>query len=646
MPEFTFDQLPSPISEILEAKFGIDTPSPVQAAAIPLLLAANDVSAGAVTGSGKTLAFLLPIVARCVERAKKRVKKSSVEKASKIIGMRRRKGDEEDEEEAAVTASAFFAVIVLPVAELAEQVAAVARLLTSSLGITVACITGGAKRQGTLDGPVDILVATPGAGARACEKFGSRFRSEVQFLIFDEADRLLTSGFSEDMSVILRTMPKQRVTGIFSATQTKERDELAFFGLKNPVGVNVEVRSRSARSASGTGEGRMLAVPSTLSNFYQVTESPVERMAIFASFLRATQRQKVIVYCLTCAEVEYYFTLLRRAFQRGTVFSHRPVIRAIHGQADRAARVKALGAFAAVPEGVGAILLCTDVAARGLDIPAIEWTLQLDAPQDASTYLHRVGRAARMGAVGGSLLLLTEAEEPFVEILRGRGAVVSARPWHPLDIDPTADHALLDFCRAEQAVDRQLFEKGQHAFVSRLGAYSKSRMTFIFQAHKVDLRGTAEGMGLIRMPFVRGLPTEEEAAIASTKGVKDISHLSKKAQLREKKKEFRYAGDRVFSGQVLTGGENVDFAAMKFADPKLEADRMTKLEVRAAKKAARAAEGGSRKPKRAKREAPEWVAEIVKEQQQKRQRQQKRAAEEAAEQDEARQAILKALGMK
>ena len=224
----------------------------------------------------------------------------------------------------------------------------------------------------------------------------------IELLILDEADRLLSRGFKSQLDAILHRIPNQRRTGLFSATQTSEVQELVRVGMRNPVVVRVRVKKKSGSGNAG------LAIPDTLKTYYRIIK-PSQKLEALRQFALENMKKKFIVYFLTCASVDF----VAKAFAAQPDWGI--VVFALHGQMPLQKRKKILKDFTA--SGNGGILLCTDVAARGLDIPDVDWVIQTDAPTEPETFIHRMGRTARMGRVGNSMLYLSPHESSYVEYL-------------------------------------------------------------------------------------------------------------------------------------------------------------------------------------------------------------------------------------
>ena len=299
-------------------------------------------------------------------------------------------------------------------------------MTTSTIFLTLA--VGGQQRlrwedtAGVPPGLPGGLVGTPGrlyellclggssGGGGGALGLGTK---KLELLVLDEADRLLEMGFRRQLDAILAVLPKQRRTGLFSATQTAAVRDLARSGLRNPSRVAVQVQAAHAGTpAAAMADGGRRAVPAELSTRYVVC-APEEKLGQLLAFLKGPGRgQKVIVYCMTCAVVDFLQISLP-AVEEG-LQGMRPLF--LHGRMKQSARGAAVAAFSGAGLG-GACLFCTDVAARGLDIPDVDWIVQFDAPQDPQQFVHRVGRTARMGRMGAALLFLRAKEDAYIHFL-------------------------------------------------------------------------------------------------------------------------------------------------------------------------------------------------------------------------------------
>ncbi|KAJ1526473.1 ATP-dependent RNA helicase ddx55, partial [Nowakowskiella sp. JEL0078] len=257
----------------------------------------------------------------------------------------------------------------------------------------------------------NIIVGTPGRLNQFLSNFtntsssGKGIMSTTSFevLILDEADRLLDMGFEVQLNNIIKRLPKQRRTGLFSATMTDAVGDLVKAGLRNPVRIVLSVRNAGEESQR---------TPSSLEIKYVVC-SHDEKLSKLMLFLR-NGVEKAIMYFSTCACVDYYFK----------VFSKIPELKkfqilSLHGKMDAKKREGIYQKFTTNHDGPQ-ILLCTDVAARGLDIPDVDYVIQFDPPQDPKAFAHRCGRTARSGRAGSAIVFLGPHETVYVDFLRIR----------------------------------------------------------------------------------------------------------------------------------------------------------------------------------------------------------------------------------
>ena len=355
--------------------FGFKVMTPVQAASIPLMLGNKDVVAEAVTGSGKTLAF----------------------GASAVELVAAAKANE--------PGPGPRCVCVSPTRELATQTFAVLRKLCAAKALAASLVVGGAAMERAVRD--DVVVATPGRLDDLLKR-GAMDGRRVAVLVLDEADTLLELGFAEELERIMRALPRQRRTALFSATQTRAVAELARAGLRNPATVRVKVQR-----AEASGEKRVL--PPELVNEYIVLR-PEHKLAALLAVLRERRPRKTLVFLSSCAAVDFFDRCLRAA--AAAFPDDLPEMRALHGKMVPKKRRAVWAAFREVAAEPVA-LLCTDVAARGLDVEDVDLVVQWDAPQKPETFVHRVGRTARAGRRGKAFTLLKRGQEAgFWRMLR------------------------------------------------------------------------------------------------------------------------------------------------------------------------------------------------------------------------------------
>jgi ATP-dependent RNA helicase DDX55/SPB4 len=457
-------------------QFGFERATPVQAAAIPLLLGHKDVVVEAVTGSGKTISFLLPVIQIL----------SDPKRASVCLK----------------DATRIGAFILSPTRELATQIHQVlVKVLegVQSCPLKPMLLIGGSmtsyeedydrfRRHGG-----NIIVATPGRLEEFLKKFSNDLSASMkdafEVLIFDEADRLLDLGFENSIRNILEQIPKQRRTGLFSATMTDAIGELIRTGLRNPVRVTVKVE----HAGSSIADSR---VPTNLSIHYRILPSFEAKMQFFIDFVLKQQAldnpmagKKIIVYFATCACVDFFSKMLKAYLPGQHLFS-------LHGKLNQIKRTSEYQKFTDCRES--SVLFCTDLAARGLDFPDVDWVIQFDPPQDPKSFLHRCGRTARSGRSGDALVFLLSKEEAYVDLMSRRGVPMVAFVFE--------DGARGDSCYGEefkQAAlnDREIYEDSIRAFVSFLRFYQEHHAKFIFRFKELDIPSLARMFGLLKMPF-------------------------------------------------------------------------------------------------------------------------------------------------
>ncbi|BBN10585.1 ATP-dependent RNA helicase DDX55/SPB4 [Marchantia polymorpha subsp. ruderalis] len=476
---------------VLDAQ-GFITATPVQVATIPLLCSFKDVSVDAATGSGKTLAFIVPIVEK-LRGLSDPLKKNQV-----------------------------GAIVISPTRELASQIFQVAQPFMDTLPkYEAALLVGGTDVSADIanlkQNGANLLIGTPGRIEDILDRASFLDLKNFEVLILDEADRLLDMGFKRQLSVIIARLPKLRRTGLFSATQTQAVEELAKAGLRNPVRVEVRVETKTA------GKGpECPRTPAGLTIQYSIVD-PDAKPAQLVNFLLEHASSKIIVYFMTCACVDYWGTVLPQLKMMKTLS-----IISLHGKMKQSAREKALATFADLPASV---LFCTDVAARGLDIPGVDWIIQYDPPQDPNVFVHRVGRTARMGRSGNALVYLLPKEDAYAEFLRVRRV-----PIEELSL-PEINLEIIPLLRAAAKEDRDLMEKGVKAFVSYVRAYKEHQCSYICRWKQLELGKVGMGYGLLQLPSMpelrRGVLTPE--FFVPMEGV-DIDKIKYKDKAREKQR--------------------------------------------------------------------------------------------------------------
>jgi ATP-dependent RNA helicase DDX55/SPB4 len=364
----------------------------------------------------------------------------------------------------------------------------------------------------------NLLISTPG---RLLELLSSPHvhcpQSSFEVLVLDEADRLLDLGFKDDLQKILGRLPKQRRTGLFSASVSEAVGEIVRVGLRNPVKIAVKVKN-----AAGDDK----RTPASLQMSYLLTQ-PSHKFPALLSLLSQLDPtpQKTIVYLSTCAAVDYFQHILSALLP--SQFSLLP----LHGKHPPNVRQKNFSNY--ITAVTPTILLTTDVAARGLDIPQVDLVVQIDPPSDPKVFLHRCGRAGRAGRKGLSVIFLQPGrEEDYIPFLEVRKTPISLLNRPAISITHEEAKLVISKMRKEVLADRALYDKGQRAFVSWVKAYSKHQASSIFRVADLDWTELGNAWGLVRLPK---MPELKKWQGDKTLGVKiDMAEYAYKDKAREK----------------------------------------------------------------------------------------------------------------
>jgi len=455
------------LTSVLNQSFNFEYMTHVQKNTIPHFTQNKDVCVQAVTGSGKTLAFVVPMLQMLLRKTKE-------EKLKKYdIG----------------------AVLLAPSRELCAQIYEIIHNFTSSdqtdlQKFRLMKMIGGSKIQNDIDQfethGANIVVATPGRLMEFMDKMRDLSFKRVEVLILDEADRLLDLGFSISLEAILSRLPKQRRTGLFSATMTEAVNTLAKMGLRNPANIAVKVMDSKKKEET--------SIPNELKNFYVVMNNYSEKITNLCEMLKANTSQKAIVFLSTCCSVDYFekvFSLLKD-------FSGIPFVK-LHGKMKQNRRNAIFEMFS---KEEGGVLFTTDVCARGVDFPDVDVIYQVDPPQSPDYFIHRVGRTARAGKRGTAYLFILESELGYIEFLKNR-KVSLVEKTSPCEALEAGYQSLRTKIHKIMSQDRDIIEKSKKAFVSFLRSYKEHSLSYIFQFKDLCIGGVASGLFLLRIPRVK-----------------------------------------------------------------------------------------------------------------------------------------------
>ncbi|KAJ3187244.1 ATP-dependent RNA helicase dbp4 [Irineochytrium annulatum] len=478
----------------------------IQKASLPYSLAGRDVLGAAKTGSGKTLAFLIPVLDTLFR--------------SKWTSM-----------------DGVGALVISPTRELAVQIFEVLRKVGRAHSFSAGLLIGGkdlVQEQERVN-RMNILISTPGRLLQHMDQtpdFNCDYlkilgmiwagngplhypKLSVIDVVLDEADRILDSGFESTVNAIVANLPKERQTLLFSATQTKSVKDLARLSLKNPEYVAVHEEADAA-------------TPKTLMQRYMVVPLPLKLDMLF-SFLKTHLKQKVLIFLSSCKQVRFVFETFCKL--------HPGVpLMCLHGKQKQQKRMAIFDDFCRKQY---ACLFATDVAARGLDFPAVDWVVQLDCPEDAATYIHRVGRTARYDAEGSALLFLLPSEEEGMREVFQKKKI----PIEPIRVNPkkikSVKQQMVMFC----SKDPEIKYLGQKVFgLVGKGVVNISAKAFISYVRSVHLQSNK------KVFKVSELPLEEFADSLGLPGAPKIK-LVKKSEAKNAARPKKKVDDVVFSDE-------------------------------------------------------------------------------------------------
>jgi ATP-dependent RNA helicase DeaD len=441
----SFNLDPRVLAEL--AALGYEEPTPVQREAIPPLLAGRDLLGQAATGTGKTAAFALPLLQRLTPDAPPRER--------------------------------TVALILVPTRELAMQVAEAVHRYGRGLGVQVLPIYGGAPLETqirALKRGVDVVVATPGRALDHIRRKTLRLAS-VQVLVLDEADEMLDMGFAEDLEAIISATPAERQTALFSATLPPRITAIAAAHLRDPVHVRID---REVVPAGDAPKVRQVA--------YIVSRA--YKKATLGRILDIESPVATIVFCRTRTEVDELTEMLNGRGVRAE---------ALHGGLSQDQRERVMKRFRAKTTD---LLIATDVAARGLDVPHVSHVINYDVPSAAEAYVHRIGRTGRARREG---VAITLAEPRERGLLRNIERLMTQR----IEIATVPTVADLRAARLEQTRG----ELRATLLAGDLDAYRAVAESLAAEFDPLDIAAAALKQGGVRA----GVATEEEIPIAPTR---------------------------------------------------------------------------------------------------------------------------------
>ncbi|KAL0930373.1 ATP-dependent RNA helicase dbp4 [Colletotrichum truncatum] len=481
-------------------KSHFQTLTDIQSRAVPLALKGHDILGAAKTGSGKTLAFIIPVLEK----------------------LYRARWTEFD---------GLGALIISPTRELAAQIFDVLRKVGRNHAFSAGLVIGGKslKEEAERLSKMNILVCTPGRMLQHLDQTAGFDVDNLQILVLDEADRILDMGFQSAVDALVEHLPTTRQTLLFSATQSKKVSDLARLSLKDPEYVSVHEES----------------TPKNLQQHYIVTPLH-EKLDTLYGFIKANLRSKIIVFLSSGKQVRFVYESFRH-LQPGIPLLH------LLGKQKQLQRMEITKRFA---EANHSCLFATDVVARGVDFPAVDWVVQVDCPEDADTYIHRVGRTARYEREGKAVLFLDPSEE------KGMLKRLEAKkvPIQKITVKENKKKSIKNQLQSMCFQNPDLKYLGQKAFISYTRSVYLQKDKEVFKFDKLDLDSFASSFGLPGAPqikFQKGgdvkkLKNAPRAGMSSGEDSDSDSDAPKKP----KKNEVRTKYDRMFertNQDVLSG---------------------------------------------------------------------------------------------
>lgn len=549
-----------PISEatlrgIKEANFV--TMTDIQKQTIPIALKGEDIMGTAKTGSGKTLAFLVPVIESLVHN-----------NITEYDGL--------------------AALIISPTRELAVQIFDVLTKIGKYNSFSAGLVTGGKDVQFEKErvARMNILVGTPGRISQHLNETVGMDTSNLHVLVLDEADRCLDMGFKRQIDSIVGHLSPERQTLLFSATQSESVKDLARLSLTNYQKIGV------------SSDSTLAATPETLEQFY--IRIPLdEKLDVLWSFIKSHLKSKILVFFSSSKQVQFAYESFR-TLQPGISLLK------LYGRHKQTSRLETTAKFS---HAQYACLFATDIVARGLDFPAIDWVVQVDCPEDAATYVHRVGRCARFGRPGKSLLMLLPSEEEgMLKRLESNKIEVKI-----MNIKQKSKKSIRPQLQSLCFKDPQMKNLGQRAFISYYRSVYIQKDKDVFKLNELPTEKFAESLGLPGAPKIKikGGESGKEKKNMSRQ-LMTLSKADENGEVKDElKQKVRTKYDRMFDRKNqtvlsehylnMTGTqirsdddeekeeEEDDFMQMKRHDHQLNEDDIPELNAPTSKRSAKKA---------------------------------------------------------
>lgn len=471
------------------SKRNFRTLTEIQRCTLPHSLAGRDILAASKTGSGKTLSYLIPIIENLY-----RMKWTPMDRVG--------------------------ALIIVPTRELGVQVFEVlSSLLENGHDLSFGLVIGGKSYESERQriNRMNILIATPGRLLQHFNETEYFDCDNLKMLVLDEADEILSMGFEQTLDAILQSLPNHRQNMLFSATLSKKVVQLSKMALRDPERIFLNNKDVTENT------DELYEAPVKLSQYYTIVPHH-DKINMLFSFIKNQQNTKVIVFVSCCKQVRFLYESFKTMRIGVPLFEY-------HG---KQTQPKRMAIFFQFTEARSAILFTTNIAARGLDFPKVNWVLQLDCPDNVETYVHRMGRTARFSAAGKNLLILDPSEAKFIDKVKDKGFTVSKitpNPEKQLSILKT----LQNLCLREEDVKYL----AQRAFISFVKNIFKMPDKEVFDVNKVNFKLLADSFGLIQTPVVKIadqslVEGQEEQTLMAQEGPKLTKNQKKLQKLKSK----------------------------------------------------------------------------------------------------------------
>ena len=541
------------IINILTNIYKFDKITKVQYIVINEFLKNQDVIVKSITGSGKTLSYIIPLFQRLIKYS------SEIENYKNKI----------------------LCLILLPSRELSEQVFNDINIFINNILEKFTCqlLIGGKKIENDLEKLSNeipnIIVATPGRLIDIDDKMKLQF-NELQLLIIDEADKMLDMGFEMAVSCIISKLPKQRRTGLFSATVTSNVENIIKAGMRNPIFIDIFINGKNnnnifiensdlkIKNLGNYGNYYKIIpfsqdnyqinnikneVPKGLNQYYRLIKNIKYKIPhliqILNSLYNTEKNKKIMLFLSTCNSVDYFNLLLPKIFKYFNINDYS--IYKLHSKINQNKREKELKEFKQNFNNKINILLTTDLASRGIDIPDIDMIIQFDPPKNEDSYIHKAGRTARVGNSGISLLFLIENELPFITYMKQKFIYIENFPSLLKDEtmeDKIDNKSILQCIKDINISDKWIYDKAVNSFVSFIKFYHEIELKYIFDYRQLDLGNLANSFQLLKLPRLKIKEFNNESIKNFEKDnnivPKDLKYLNSniEKQMNEKKEKI------------------------------------------------------------------------------------------------------------